>query len=478
MNYHGRKVVVTGAGGFIGSHLTEALLEKGARVTAFVHYNSRHSYGWLEGESQANRATLSVVLGDIRDGNAMRKLIAGNAVVFHLAALIGIPYSYMGPETYLETNVKGTLNVLQAALDAKAERIIHTSTSEVYGTGRYVPIDEEHPLQAQSPYSASKIGADKLAESYWRSFALPVVTVRPFNTYGPRQSARAVIPTIITQALQGMEVRLGSLEPVRDSNAMRKLVAGNSLVFHLAALIGIPYSYMAPEAYVETNIKGTLNVLQAGLETKVERVVHTSTSEVYGTARYIPIDEEHPLQGQSPYSASKIGADKLAESYFRSFELPVVTVRPFNTYGPRQSARAVIPTIISQALQGKEVRLGSLRPVRDMTFVNDTVRGFIAAGENKAIIGETINLGTGEGVSIQELVETISEVMDREITIISEEERLRPSNSEVFKLISCATKAKKLMNWQAQIGLKEGLTKTVAWISENRKSYKESKFVY
>lgn len=329
MNWKEKKVFITGAGGFIGSHLTEALLQRGAHITALIHYNSRDNYGWLEELSGENHAALRVVLGD-----------------------------------------------------------------------------------------------------------------------------------------------------VRDSNTMHKLAAGQNIIFHLAALIGIPYSYMAPAAYVETNIKGTLNMLQAGLEARVEKLVHTSTSEVYGTAIYTPIDEGHPLQGQSPYAASKIGADKLVESYCKSFSFPAVTVRPFNTFGPRQSARAVIPTIICQALKGIEVSLGSLDPVRDMTFVDDTVAGFIAAAETDHLSGETINLGTGRGVSIQELVDMIATLLKCEINITIDKERTRPSESEVLKLLSCADKAKCLMNWEAKTSLEDGLGKTVRWIADNLTTYKTRKFVY
>jgi len=329
MDWQKKKIFITGAGGFIGSHLTEALLRKGAHITALIHYNSRDNHGWLEELSSKDHAGLRVILGDVRDGDAIRKL-----------------------------------------------------------------------------------------------------------------------------------------------------VIGHDMIFHLAALIGIPYSYMAPAAYVETNIKGTLNILQAGLEARVEKIVHTSTSEVYGTALYTPIDEGHPLQGQSPYSASKIGADKLVESYCRSFSLPAVTVRPFNTYGPRQSARAVIPTIISQVLQGPEVRLGSLDPVRDMTFIDDTVAGFIAAAETNNLSGETINLGTGRGVTIQELVEAIASIVKREISITVEKDRTRPAKSEVMKLLSCPDKARCMMNWQAKTSLEQGLVKTISWVADNLAAYKTRKFVY
>src|SRR5665647_895698 len=216
MGWQDRRVLVTGAGGFIGSHLVDELVHRRADVTAFVHYNARNDWGMLEGRHGDDPERLSVVMGDVTDGNAVRKAVEDKDVVFHLAALIGIPYSYVAPESYVNTNVKGTLNVMEACRVADVERVVHTSTSEVYGTAQYTPIDEAHPLQGQSPYSASKIGADKIAESYYCSFGLPVATLRPLNTFGPRQSTRAVIPTIITQALTSDTIRLGSLTPVRD----------------------------------------------------------------------------------------------------------------------------------------------------------------------------------------------------------------------------------------------------------------------
>ena len=209
MDWQGKRVLITGAGGFIGSHLTDALAEMGADVTAFVRYNSRNDWGMLEGNAQHCPPNLQVISGDVTNSVFVRNAVKDKEIVFHLAALIGIPYSYAAPESYVNTNVKGTLNVMQACLDAEVERVVHTSTSEVYGTAQYTPIDEKHPLQGQSPYSASKIGADKIAESFHCSFDLPVVTMRPFNTFGPRQSTRAVIPTIITQALASDTVKLG-----------------------------------------------------------------------------------------------------------------------------------------------------------------------------------------------------------------------------------------------------------------------------
>jgi len=223
----GKTVLVTGAGGFIGSHLVEKLLEEGCKVRAFVHYNSFNRWGWLDSFSTDKLENVEIFLGDIRDPNGVREAVKGVDIVFHLAALIGIPFSYHSPDTYVDTNVKGTLNILQACKDLEVEKVLVTSTSEVYGTARYVPIDENHPRQPQSPYSATKIAADCLAESFYRSFDLPIVVVRPFNTYGPRQSARAVIPTIITQLLAGKkEIKLGALHPTRDLVFVKDTVNG------------------------------------------------------------------------------------------------------------------------------------------------------------------------------------------------------------------------------------------------------------
>jgi len=234
-----KKVLVTGADGFIGSHLVEELLEQGCKVRAFVFYNSFGNWGWLDNIGDEKLSKIEIFAGDIRDPNGVRKAMQGIDIVFHLAALIAIPFSYHSPDSYVDTNVKGTLNVLQAARESGTERVVVTSTSEVYGTAKYVPIDEKHPLQGQSPYSASKIGADKMAESFYRSFELPVVIVRPFNTYGPRQSARAVIPTIITQLLSGVtEIKLGSLSPTRDFNFVKDTVAGFLAIAACDAAIG------------------------------------------------------------------------------------------------------------------------------------------------------------------------------------------------------------------------------------------------
>jgi len=326
MNWSDKRVLVTGAGGFIGSHLTERLVELGAKTRAFVRYSSTGSWGWLDQSPRKN--DIEVVLGDIRDQDTVMHALAGVDVVFHLAALIAIPYSYQAPLSYVRTNVEGTLNVLQAAQRAESEVVVHTSTSEVYGTARTVPIDENHPLQGQSPYSASKIGADKIAESFHLSFGLPVVTVRPFNTFGPRQSARAVIPTIITQALNGAEIRLGNLEPTRDLN-----------------------------------------------------------------------------------------------------------------------------------------------------FIADTVEGFIKAAETPKALGETINLGSGREISIGDLAALILKLMNRDIPIALESARVRPENSEVDRLCADSRKGQSILGWTPKYSLEEGLSATIEWIRENSERYRTGIYV-
>jgi dTDP-glucose 4,6-dehydratase len=270
---------------------------------------------------------------------------------------------------------------------------------------------------------------------------------------------------------------------VRDAYGIREAMKGCEAVLHLAALIAIPYSYHSPDTYVDTNIKGTLNVLQAARELGLHRVVHTSTSEVYGTARFVPITESHPLQGQSPYSATKIAADQLAYSFYTSFGLPVVIARPFNTYGPRQSARAVIPTIISQIASGmRQIRLGSVTPTRDFNFVADTVAAFIATLESDAGVGEVVNFGSNFEVSIGETAQLIAEVMSAHIEIITDEDRLRPPNSEVERLWADNTKARDLFNWSpaygGREGLRRGLTETAAWFSnsQNLSNYKADRY--
>jgi len=266
---------------------------------------------------------------------------------------------------------------------------------------------------------------------------------------------------------------------IRDPNGVRAAMKDCDAVLHLASLIAIPYSYHSPDTYVDTNIKGTLNVVQAARALGVKRVVHTSTSEVYGTARFVPITEDHPLQGQSPYSASKIGADQIAMSFYKSFNTPVVTLRPFNTYGPRQSARAVIPTVITQIASGRrQIKLGAVHPTRDFNFVSDTVRGFTAALESDKAVGEVINVGSNFEISIGATAFAIAEVMGAEIEILTDDQRLRPEKSEVERLWASNSKAKEILNWEPNYGglegFKRGLTETVAWFTkpENVRGYK------
>ena len=273
----------------------------------------------------------------------------------------------------------------------------------------------------------------------------------------------------------GLEVQLGD---ITDPFLIQDLVAGCDIVLHLAALIGIPYSYIAPASYLATNAGGTINVLEACKQAKTSRVIVTSTSEVYGTALYTPIDENHPLQGQSPYSASKIAADKLAEAYYRSFELPVVTLRPFNTYGPRQSARAVIPTVLSQALKGrKEIELGNLTPQRDLTFVTDTARAFVLAATATGIEGETIHFGQGSAISVRELAELCLEVAGRSATLATVARRSRPEKSEVGLLISNSSKAKKLLSWSPEVALVDGLRATAEYVRAHLDYYDAGGYV-
>lgn len=298
-----------------------------------------------------------------------------------------------------------------------------------------------------------------------------------YNSFGAHGWLDSFHPNI----KKSLDIFMGD---VRDPFGVRQAMGGCDAVLHLAALIGIPYSYHSPDTYVDTNIIGTLNVLQAARDLKVKRVIHTSTSEVYGTARMVPIREDHPLQGQSPYSATKIGADQLALSFHRSFGLPVTVLRPFNTYGPRQSARAVIPTIITQILKRKkEISLGSLHPTRDLVYVEDTVAGFIKAMEAPEIEGEVIHLGTGYEISVGKLAETVAGLMEVEIKIKGSQERVRPAESEVERLVADPTKAKKLLKWRPKYhgmeGLKRGLLKTIEWFkkSENLRSYENNDFI-
>ncbi len=325
MNWSGKRVLVTGAGGFIGSHLVERLVQLGARARALVHYRAQGTWGWLE--HSAYRKEIEACAGDLMDRDC------------------------------------------------------------------------------------------------------------------------------VSRAVKDQEV-----------------------VFHLGALIAIPYSYDAPLSYVRTNVEGTLNVLQAVRQWGVERLIHTSTSEVYGTAKRVPIAEDHPLQGQSPYAASKIAADKMVEAFHLSFGLPVVTVRPFNTYGPRQSARAVIPTIITQCLEGSRVRLGNVDPTRDMNFVSNTVEGFVQAAVAVGALGHTVNLGSGREITIRDLVLLIGTLLGKTVEIMTEEQRLRPPASEVDRLLADSTLAQRLLNWTPAVSLEEGLGMTIEWITKHPEYYRSEHY--
>ena len=292
--------------------------------------------------------------------------------------------------------------------------------------------------------------------------------VRAFVRYNSRGDI-GLLKFLNGEHIKNVEIVAGDL---RDSSAVLSAMKNCEIVFHLGALIAIPYSYIHPREVIETNIVGTVNVLEAARILCPKRVIHTSTSEVYGTAKTTPINEEHPLQGQSPYSASKIGADKIVESYYRSYELPVATIRPFNTYGPRQSARAVIPTIITQALTKDSIKLGELSSTRDFTFVEDTVRGFICAAEANSVEGREINLGNSQEISIGHLANTICKMIGRDVEIICENDRLRPTRSEVFRLCADNSLASQLMNWQPAVSLNDGLSKTISWIKDHLDYYR------
>lgn len=294
------------------------------------------------------------------------------------------------------------------------------------------------------------------------------ITVKALVHYNSRNDW-GYLEQLPHDVLNHIEVMAGD---VQDPLSMRKAVQDCDLVFHLASLIAIPYSYLAPQSYIMTNVIGSLNVMQACLDEGVEKIVHTSTSETYGTAQYVPIDESHPLQGQSPYSASKIGADKIAESYHTSFGLPVAIIRPFNTYGPRQSARAVIPTIITQILNDNVVRLGSLHPTRDLNFVSDTVDGFIKVAKSDRSVGEVINIGTGQEISVGELAKKIISIIGHKCEIVCENQRMRPENSEVERLLANNTKARELIGWEPQFTLDDGLKQTIEWFREHGSLYK------
>ena len=297
--------------------------------------------------------------------------------------------------------------------------------------------------------------------------------VRALCHYNSRND-RGTLDWLDPEVSDEVDVVAGDL---RDSESVSVAVRGTEVVFHLGALIAIPYSYINARAYFEVNVLGTLNVAQAALDHGVARMVHTSTSEVYGTAQTVPITEAHPLEAQSPYAASKIGADKLVDSFHRSHGLPGVVLRPFNTYGPRQSARAVIPTIITQALAGSTLRLGSLDPRRDLTFGQDTAAGFVAAAQADAAIGRTIQLGTGEAVSIGEIVDLVGDILGRELEVQTDEQRVRPAASEVQLLLSDPALALEVMGWEPQVALRDGLSQTIAWIEANRARFRTGEYV-
>lgn len=292
-----------------------------------------------------------------------------------------------------------------------------------------------------------------------------LVLYNSFNSWG-------WLDTLDTEIRENVEIVAGD---IRDPHHVQEMVKDVDVVFHLASLIAIPYSYHAPDSYLETNVKGTLNLLQAARNSSVERIIHTSTSEVYGTAQFVPITEEHPLVGQSPYAASKIAADQFAISFHRSFDLPVTIVRPFNTYGPRQSARAIIPTIISQALSGKKlIHIGNVRPTRDFTYVSDTVEGFVKAAEHEETIGKTINLGSNSEISIGDLASKIKGLLNNSFEIAFDETRFRPEKSEVDRLRSDNSKAGTIMKWRPTVPLEKGLELTIEWFRKNRHLYKEN----
>lgn len=280
-----------------------------------------------------------------------------------------------------------------------------------------------------------------------------------FNSWG-------WLDSLPKELLDQIEIFTGD---IRDPNGVRTAMKGCDMVFHLAALIAIPYSYHSPDSYVDTNIKGTLNIIQAAKDLNIERILVTSTSEIYGTAQYVPIDEKHPKQPQSPYSASKIGADSMADSFYRSFDMPITIVRPFNTYGPRQSARAIIPTIITQLLNGfEEIKLGDLTPTRDLLFVKDTVKGFIEISKSTSLIGHECNIATNSEISMQKMADTLIELINPKAEIIQDQSRLRPSKSEVFRLFGDNSKIIEHTNWKVDHTLEQGLQKTINWFSDKK----------
>lgn len=297
--------------------------------------------------------------------------------------------------------------------------------------------------------------------------------VRAFVRYNSRQDP-GLLKDLKPDVLREIEIVYGEL---RDSDCLIKHTRSMQVIFHLGAIISIPYSYLHPKDTIETNILGTTNILLAALANNCEKLIHTSSSEVYGSAQYVPIDENHPLQGQSPYSASKIGADKIVESFYCAYNAPVVTIRPFNTYGPRQSQRAVIPTIISQILEKEQIKLGTLATTRDFTYISDTVNGFLQAGITSNIFGETINLGTGTEISIGDLTQKIASLIGKEVSIDTDEDRLRPSKSEVKRLLSNNFCAKEKIHWEPSVSMDEGLMLTIQWIKNHIRQYDVNTYV-
>jgi dTDP-glucose 4,6-dehydratase len=304
--------------------------------------------------------------------------------------------------------------------------------------------------------------------------ALSGAKVKAFLRYNSRKDI-GLLNYADPHILENIELVFGDL---RDSDALQKVTQHIHTVFHLGAIISIPYTYIHPKDAIETNILGTTNILLASLQNNCEKIIHTSTSEVYGSAQYVPIDEQHPLHAQSPYAASKIAADKIAESFYCTYDMPVVTIRPFNTYGPRQSARAVIPAIISQILSKDSIQLGNLKTTRDFTFVDDTVDGFLQAGLTAHLNGKTLNLGVGEEISIGDLTQKIAGLIDKNVKIESEEQRIRPPKSEVSRLLSDNCLAEKEMNWTPKISLDEGLTRTIQWLQNHLNHYDVHSYVY
>jgi NAD dependent epimerase/dehydratase len=297
--------------------------------------------------------------------------------------------------------------------------------------------------------------------------------VRALTRYNSRNE-RGTLDWLDPEVAADVDVVLGEL---RDIESVMSAVAGVEVVLHLGAQVAIPYSYVNPRDFFEVNVLGTLNVAQAALHHGVTRVVHTSTSEVYGSARTLPITESHPLEPQSPYAASKVAADKVMESWHRAYDLPVTILRPFNTYGPRQSARAIIPTIVSQALAGATVRIGSLHPRRDLTYVDDTVAGFVAAALAPDVLGTTVQLGTGRDVSVGELIDMVGKLLGRDLAVEADPARVRPENSEVERLLSEPAFARELLRWEPRVDLRDGLTRTVAWIERNTARYRADQYV-